>query len=536
MRKFSGKVACEGVAIGKILEIKKIERVTEKKYVQDVQGEVQRFFTARDKAVKVLSDLYEKTLGEMGDQEAAIFKAHRLMIEDVDYTDAVVDIIESANANAEYAVYVINDKYKKEFEMIADPYLKERIEDLNDVSGVIIDILAERKDIKSELMYPCIVLADNLTPGETVQMDRSNIIAFVMRKGSVHSHTAILARTMAIPSLVNVPVCENLTGKHAIVNTFDKTFIVEPDDTHVMRADYLLRAQEKKNAILRNFIKKEVRTKDGKKIEICANVSGVDDIERALENGAEGIGLFRSEFLYLDKENLPDEQMQYEEFKKAIEMMDGKKFVVRTPDIGDDKQLDQFANYKEANPALGYRGARLFFKREDLFKTHLRAVARAAVYGDVRVMLPMICSLWEVTYTKELMEEVYEELKAQKVPFKKVPLGIMVETPAAVMLAEELAKEVEFFSIGTNDLTQYTLAADRQNEHVESFYNPHHPAVLRMVELATKAALKNNVFVGVCGDLASDAKAINELINYGVQQLSVAPASILAVKKNVCEI
>ncbi len=536
LRKYNGKVACDGIAIGKVYELKKYEHFIEKTIVNNIAQEKQRFFSAHKTAIDMLETLYNKTLQDMSENEAMIFKAHKMMLEDEEYIEKILHIIETEKANAEYAIERTSRIYSKEFEQIQDPYFKERIQDLTDASNIIIDLLINNESEEEKPQQPCIIVADNLTPKDAVQLDKSNVIAFVMRKGSIHSHTAILARTMAIPSLVNVPVSTGVSGMHALVNTYDGTFILEPDDNHIMRADKLIKLEKENKNSLKEYIEKVAVTKSGVKVQVCANVSGVEDVLLAIENGAEGIGLFRSEFLYLDENNMPEEQAQFEVYKKAVELMDNKNVVIRIPDIGDDKKLNYILPYKEVNPALGYRGMRAFFEREDLLKTHLRAVLRASAYGNISIMLPMICSVWEVNKTKDILKDIMKELKVAKIPFKKVPLGIMIETPAAVMIADELAKEVDFFSIGTNDLTQYTLVADRQNSSVERFYNPYHPAVLKMVDMAVKAALNNNVAVSVCGDLASDVNAIKTLIQYGVQHLSVSPKEILNIKKAVCEL
>ncbi len=536
LRKYNGKVACDGVAIGKVYELKKYEHFIEKIVISNIVQEKQRFFNAHKIATEMLESLYNKTLKDMGENEAMIFKAHKMMIEDKEYINKIVQIIEQEKANAEYAVECVSRIYEKEFEQIQDPYFKERIQDINDVSNIIIDLLLSKDNNDEKPKQPCIIVADNLTPQDAVQLDKSNVIAFVMRKGSVHSHTAILARTMAIPSLVNVPVSTGVSGMHALVNTYDGTFILEPDDSHISRADQMIKLEKKAKNNLKEYIDKKAVTKSGIEIEICANVSGVDDVILAKENGAQGVGLFRSEFLYLDENNMPSEQAQFEVYKRAVELMGNNNVVIRIPDIGDDKKLNYILEDKEANPALGYRGMRAFFEREDLLKTHLRAVLRASAYGNISIMLPMICSMWEVSKTKDIIIDITRELKSSKTPYKKVSLGIMIETPAAVMIADELAKEVDFFSIGTNDLTQYTLVADRQNSSVERFYNPYHPAVLKMVEISVKAALKNKIAVSVCGDLASDVNAVKTLVEYGVQQLSVSPKEILNIKKAVCEL
>ncbi len=341
---------------------------------------------------------------------------------------------------------------------------------------------------------------------------------------------------MAIPALVNVPVSEGINGKRAIVNTYDQSFILEPDDTHMLRADQLILIEKKKRNSLKNYINKKAITKSGKNVEVCANITGVSDVVSAAECGADGIGLFRTEFLYLDANNFPSEETQFESYKRVVQIMENKNVVIRIPDLGDDKKLDKVINYKEANPALGCRGMRVFFEREDLLRTHLRAALRASAFGNISLLLPMICSVWEVNKTKDIIAEICTDLKANKIAYNKVPIGVMIETPAAVMMSEELAKVVDFFSIGTNDLTQYTLAADRQNSSVEHFYNQYHPAVIRMVEMAVNSAIKNNVFVSVCGDLACDVNAVKMLVNFGVNQLSVAPKEILTIKKSVCDL
>ncbi len=538
MKKYCGKVACDGVAVGDVFEIKKHDRQIEKLIVQDAINEKSRFFVAHEKAVDTLAELYNKTLKEYGENEAAIFEAHRLMLLDNEYINAVVHIIESDNTNAEYAVYLVNEHYKKQFELISDPYMKERISDVNDISNIIIDNLTGSRVqmLFENIKRPSIVVADNLTPGETVQLEKTNVIAFVIRNGSIHSHTAILTRTMAIPALVNVPVSEGISGKRAIVNTYDRSFILEPDDKDMLRADQLMAIEKEKTSALKNYVGVKAATKSGKQIDICANIAGVDDVLCADENGADGVGLFRTEFLYLDKDVFPSEEAQFECYKRVVQVMKGKKTVIRIPDLGADKKLDNLFSEKEANPALGCRGMRVFFEHEDLLRTHLRAVLRASAFGEISLMLPMICSVWEVNKTIDIIGEICKDLKQSKIAYKKVAIGVMIETPAAVMMADELAKSVDFFSIGTNDLTQYTLVADRQNAAIEHFYNPYHPAVIRMVEIAVKKAVENNISVSVCGDLACDVNALKMLVNLGVNQLSVAPKAILSIKKAICEL
>ncbi len=536
MRKYNGKVACDGVAIGDVYELKKYDRSIGKFEIQNSDKEKERFLVAHTKALNTIENLYQKALSEIGESEASIFLAHRLMLEDKELLNSIIKIIEEDHTNAEYAIYMVNKKYKEQFEQIEDLYFKERISDITYISDLVIDNLTEEFTPIENPDRPCIVVADNLTPGETVQMEKSNVIAFVIRKGSVHSHTAILARTMAIPALVNVPVSEGINGKQAIVNTYDQSFILEPDDKHMLRADQLIEFEKKKSKLLKTYKEKRAITKSGKNVEVCANISGVDDVMAASDYGADGIGLFRTEFLYLDKNNLPSEEVQFETYKQVVELMGEKQVVIRIPDLGDDKKLDKLIGDKEQNPALGCRGMRVFFDREDLLRTHLRAALRAAAFGNVSIMLPMICSVWEVNKTKDIIEEISAELKASKIPYGKVLVGVMIETPAAVMMSEELAKVVDFFSIGTNDLTQYTLAADRQNAAIEHFYNPYHPAVLRMMEIAIKAAINNNIYVSVCGDLACDVNAVKMLVNFGVNQLSVAPKAILSIKKSVCDL
>lgn len=533
-----GKIAFSGVAIGKMKEFRKEKNVVRRVRIVDVEAEQERFEAARMVAVKELQVLYEKAVKEVGETNAAIFEVHQMMLEDDDYLDSVRNIIKTQQVNAEFATAVTGDNFASMFSEMDDDYMKERAADVKDISERLIRVLsgemAAKKDTKRE--EPMIIVAEDLAPSETIQLDRAKVLAFVTRQGSTNSHTAILARTMNIPALVCTPIHQEVDGKLAVVDGINGKIVIEPDEeTLAYYQEQQKEAQERKELLSQLKGKKTV-TKSGKEIKLYANIGGVGDVRAVLENDAGGIGLFRSEFLYLQKEDYPTEEEQFFAYKTVAEMMAGKKVIIRTLDIGADKQIDYFSLEKEENPAMGYRAVRICLDRPEIFKTQLRALYRASAYGAIAIMVPMIASVWEVEKVKEIAEEVKRELKEQQIPFGEVEFGIMIETPAAVMIAEELAEKVDFFSIGTNDLTQYTLAVDRQNAKLDAFYNSHHPAVLRMIKMVVDSAHKAGIWAGICGELGADITLTETFVKMGVDELSVAPSMILPVRDKIINI
>lgn len=542
MRTYKGSAVFNGIAIGTISLYRKNESQVKRVHSDDADIEKERFRWAVEQACEQLRELYDKALVEIGETSASIFEAHQMMIEDDDYTESVEHIIETQQVNAEYAVACTADNYAAMFKAMDDDYMRERAADVKDVSNRIIDILnGVRNDITAENQSGLIIVAEDLAPSETVQMDKSKVVSFVTRYGSANSHTAILARTMNIPALIKVDFpndssLDSIDGKPAIVDGYSGVLIVEPDEATIERLTKRRDEDIRRRKLLQELKGKENITRDGRRIELYANIGGVSDAMSALQNDAGGIGLFRSEFLYLGADNYPSEEAQFAAYKAVAETMAGRKVIIRTLDIGADKQADYFGLEHEENPAMGLRAIRICLERPDIFKTQLRAILRASVYGNISVMFPMIISVSEVKRVKEILEEVKEELKSEGVPFKDIETGIMIETPAAVMISDELAREVDFFSIGTNDLTQYTLAIDRQNERLESFYDSHHPAVLRMIELVVKNGHEHNCWVGICGELASDLSLTEKFVDMGVDELSVSPALILELREKIREI
>ncbi len=535
MEYYAGKSAFQGIAIGKITELKKKDNQVRRNRITDIDMEKNRFKNAQTEAMEQLSKLYERALKEVGETNAMIFDIHRMMLEDEDYIESILNIIETQQVNAEYAVAATSDNFSQMFASMEDEYMRERAADVKDISERVIKILKGTDTSADILSEPTVIVADDLAPSETVQLDKSKVLAFVTRKGSTNSHTAILARTMNIPAIVNTPIPQNVHGKTIIVNGFDGKVIIEPNENEIKECTILIEKEEQKQKLLRELKGKPTITKSGKSIKLYANIGGVSDIGAVLQNDAEGIGLFRSEFLYLQEQDYPTEEKQFQVYKQVAEMMAGKKVIIRTLDIGADKQIDYFNLDKEENPALGFRAVRICLSRENIFKTQLRALMRAAVYGNISIMIPMIISVWEVKKVKEIIKEIKEELSESKIPFKDVELGIMIETPAAVMIAEELGAEVDFFSIGTNDLTQYTLAIDRQNTKLDMFYDAHHPAVLKMIEMIIQAAHKNGIWAGICGELGADIELTQKFVDMGIDELSVSPAMVLPVRKKIRE-
>lgn len=530
-----GKSAFGGIAIGPIRELAKKNKVVRRNRIEDIDGELVRFEGAKEKATEELGELYEKALAQVGEENAAIFEVHQMMLEDDDYCDSVRNIISSQQVNAEYAVATTGDNFSEIFASMDDEYMKARAADVKDISERLIRVLQGVKEDTKEGGEAAIILADDLAPSETIQLDRGKVLAFVTRGGSTNSHTAILARTMNIPALVCTPAAEGLDGKQAIVDGRQGKLIVEPDEETLKEYQMKLKEEKRRQELLAALKNRKTQTKSGREIRLFANIGGVSDVGAVLMNGAEGIGLFRSEFLYLEKDDYPTEEEQFQAYRKVAEMMAGKQVIIRTMDIGADKQIDYFKLDKEENPALGYRAVRICLDRPEMFKTQLRALYRASAYGNIAIMVPMIISRWEVLKVKEIIEEVKAELGEQSIPFGQPEFGIMIETPAAVMVADELAREVDFFSIGTNDLTQYTLAIDRQNQKLDTFYDAHHPAVLKMIQMIIDSAHKAGIWAGICGELGADTELTEQFVNMGIDELSVSPAMVLPVRERVVE-
>ena len=533
-----GKSVLKGIAIGKIYLYEKQEYVLEQKQVADAEAEVARFEAAKETAIGQLDDLYEKALAEAGEEQAMIFDVHKMMLDDGDYLDAITGLIRSEKVNAEYAVHTTGEQFAAVFASMDDEYMKARSADVKDISGRVIRILAGIGDGSIASEEPVILLADDLTPSETVSLDKSKILAFVTRNGSANSHTAILARSMNIPALVqtDVELLKEYHGIDAVVDGLDGKLYLDPEEAVLAELVQKKEACGRERAELEKLIGLDNVTRDGRKINVYANIGSPEDVDKVLLNDAGGIGLFRSEFLYLGREDYPSEDEQFEIYKEVLSRMEGKKVIIRTLDIGADKQVDYFKLPKEENPAMGYRAIRICLDRIDVFKTQLRAIYRASVYGTAAIMFPMIISVKEILRIKEIVEEVKAELTAAGIEIAPVELGIMVETPAAVMISEELAKEVSFFSIGTNDLTQYTLAIDRQNQSLDTIYDSHHPAVLRMIQMTIENGHKGGAWVGICGELGADTTLTKTFVDMGIDELSVSPTYVLGLRKAIREI
>lgn len=533
-----GKSVLKGIAIGKIYLYEKQEYVLEQKQVADAEAEVARFEAAKETAIGQLDDLYEKALAEAGEEQAMIFDVHKMMLDDGDYLDAITGLIRSEKVNAEYAVHTTGEQFAAVFASMDDEYMKARSADVKDISGRVIRILAGIGDGSIASEEPVILLADDLTPSETVSLDKSKILAFVTRNGSANSHTAILARSMNIPALVqtDVELLKEYHGIDAVVDGLDGKLYLDPEEAVLAELVQKKEACGRERAELEKLIGLDNVTRDGRKINVYANIGSPEDVDKVLLNDAGGIGLFRSEFLYLGREDYPSEEEQFEIYKEVLSRMEGKKVIIRTLDIGADKQVDYFKLPKEENPAMGYRAIRICLDRIDVFKTQLRAIYRASVYGTAAIMFPMIISVKEILRIKEIVEEVKAELTAAGIEIAPIELGIMVETPAAVMISEELAKEVSFFSIGTNDLTQYTLAIDRQNQSLDTIYDSHHPAVLRMIQMTIENGHKGGAWVGICGELGADTTLTKTFVDMGIDELSVSPTYVLGLRKAIREI
>lgn len=533
MEELKGKSVFGGIAIGRISVYNKDESTVKRVKIEDTAAEVKRFEEAKETAKEQLQALYEKALVEVGEVNAMIFDVHQMMLDDLDYVEAITHMIENQGINAEYAVAATGDNFSNMFAAMDDDYMKARAADVKDISNRVVKILQGKKDSVLDGDEPVILLADDLAPSETVQLDKSKVLAFVTRHGSTNSHTAILARTMNIPALIGVKFEENVDGRFAIVDGYNGNVYVEPIDDVVKEYESKKQEAEEKKRLLQELKGKENITLDGKKIKLYANIGGVADVASALQNDAEGIGLFRSEFLYLESNTFPTEEEQFQAYKTVAENMAGKKVIIRTLDIGADKQVDYFNLDKEDNPAMGYRAIRICLTQPEIFKTQLRAIFRASYYGNIGVMYPMIISVAEVQKIHAIVDEVKAELDAQGLPYGDVEQGIMIETPAAVMMSAELAKEVDFFSIGTNDLTQYTLAIDRQNPKLDDFYDSHHPAILRMIQMVIDNGHKEGCWVGICGELGADTTLTETFLMMGIDELSVSPSMIFPVRDKI---
>lgn len=533
MQKFTGKSVYGGIAIGKALIFRKKEGQVRRKHIDNVEEEILRVDKAKEKAREELQKLYDKAVLEVGEQNAMIFEVHQMMLEDQDYVDSITYMIKNEQINAEYAVASTGDNFADLFSSMDDEYMRERAADVKDVSNRLIKILQGTTDSMLLTDEQYILVADDLAPSETLQLDKTKVLAFVTRKGSTNSHTAILARMMNIPALIGVDYDENCDGKAAIVDGYEGIFIIEPTEEIYNSKKHKQQKDIYKKKLQQDLRGKENSTIDGRKIEIFANIGSVSDVASVLQNDAGGIGLFRSEFLYLGKDTFPSEEEQFQTYKTVLENMAGKKVIIRTLDIGADKQVDYFDLEKEENPAMGYRAIRICLNQPDIFRTQLRAIYRASVYGNVAIMYPMIISVDEVKKIKEIVQTVKDELTMQGIPFHDVEQGIMIETPAAVMISDLLAKEVDFFSIGTNDLTQYTLAIDRQNPKLDFIYDAHHPAILRMIRMVIENGHKTGCWVGICGELGGDLSLIEEFLRMGLDEVSVSPNLILSVREKV---
>lgn len=531
--KLEGKSVFSGIAIGKCKIFGKKDQVVKRSKVTDTDLEIKRFIQAKEQAKSQLAALYEKALKEVGEANAAIFEVHQMMLDDLDYVESITNMISSQGINAEYAVATTGDNFAEMFAAMDDDYMRERAADVKDISNRVIHILQGGSEQAGLGDQPVIVLADDLAPSETVQLDKSKVLSFVTRHGSTNSHTAILARTMNIPALIGVDYPEDAEGHMAVVDGRNGVFLLDPTEEELTKYEALRQEEVEKARLLQELKGKENVTKAGRKIALYANIGGVGDVASVLANDAGGIGLFRSEFLYLETEDYPSEEQQFKAYRTVAENMAGKKVIIRTLDIGADKQVDYFGLEHEENPAMGYRAIRICLDRKEIFKTQLRAIYRASYYGNISIMFPMIISVDEVKAAKEMCATVQEELKSEGIPYGKVELGIMIETPAAVMISDLLAKEVDFFSVGTNDLTQYTLAIDRQNPKLDNIYDAHHPAILRMLQMIIDNGHKEGCWVGICGELGADVTLTDTFIKMGIDELSVSPSMILKVREQI---
>ena len=533
-----GKSVFGGIAIGKIQFYKRNEITIKRTRVEDVEAEAERFQNAKAKTLELLKGLYEKALEDVGEANAMIFEAHQLMLEDPDYVESIENIIRTQDVNAEYAIGATADNFAAIFEAMDDAYMQGRAADVRDVSERLLQALSSQNETVMVMDEPVIIAADDLVPSETVQLDKEKVLSFVTMYGSANSHTAILARTMNIPAVIGLgeALKEEYDGKVAIVDGVDGKVYIDPDEETMASMQKKQKKDQEQKELLNQLKGKENVTKSGQKVNVYANIGNLADVGAVLKNDAGGIGLFRSEFLYLESDTYPTEEQQFAVYKKVAETMAGKKVIIRTLDIGADKQVDYFKLDKEDNPALGYRAIRICLTRPEIFKTQLRALYRASAYGQISIMFPMIISVAEVKKIKEIVEEVKAELRTEGAAFREdVELGIMIETPAAVMVSRELAKEVDFFSVGTNDLTQYTLAIDRQNQKLEDFYDSHHPAVIAMIRMAAESAHAEGKWIGICGELGADVTLTETFLKMGIDELSVAPGMVLKVRQKIRE-
>ena len=537
MQCFQGKSVYKGIAMGPIVVLKKNDYQVKRTRIEDTEAEVKRVDEALKASQEQLQKLYDKAVREVGEASAAIFEVHQMMLEDEDYLEAIQNMIRTEQVNAEYAVAVTGDNFAEMFASMDDDYMKARSADIKDISERLVRNLSGQGDVDLSEIEPSVIVADDLSPSETVQMDKDKILAFVTVHGSTNSHTAILARMMNIPALIGVKMDLEAfqSGMTAVVDGFQGIVTFDPDEETKVQTETKMQEEAEKLKLLQELKGKENVTLDGRKINIYANIGSVGDIGYVMENDAGGIGLFRSEFLYLGRNDFPTEEEQFQAYKQAVQMMAGKKVIIRTLDIGADKQVDYFNLGNEDNPAMGYRAIRICLRQPEIFKTQLRALLRAAVYGNLSIMYPMITSTEEVKKIYEIVAEVEEELKAQEIQYKIPEQGLMIETPAAAIISDKLAEMVDFFSIGTNDLTQYTLAIDRQNEKLDEFYNPHHEAILRMIQMVVDNAHKCGKWAGICGELGADATLTEQFVRMGLDELSVAPSMVLKLRKIVRE-
>lgn len=531
MQVATGKSILNGIAIGPLRIYKKTEAQTSQTSTLTPAEEWERFQAACARAKEQLSGLYDKALNEVGEDNAAIFEIHQMMLEDEDYLDAAKGIINTQGATAEYAATTTGENFSAAFAAMEDAYMQARATDVKDISRRVVNILTGQDDAAALDDQPAILVADDLTPSETVQLDKSKLLGFITRHGSSNSHTAILARTMNIPALIGVDFDESWDGKLAVLDGYNHCVYIDPAQELLTAMEEKRKGDLKQEALLQGLKKKPNVTLDGKEIKVYANIGNAGDVGLVLQNDAQGIGLFRSEFIYLDSQDYPTEDQQFMLYKRVVETMAGKKVIIRTLDIGADKQADYFQLDKEENPALGYRAIRICLTRKEIFKTQLRAILRASAFGTVSIMFPMVISVREVRDAKEILEECKAELKERGAAVGEVEIGIMIETPAAVMMADELAEEVDFFSLGTNDLTQYTLAIDRQNPKLDNFYDPHHPAVLRMIRHTVEAGHRHGCWVGICGELGADPTLTETFLRMGLDELSVSPSAVLPLRK-----
>ena len=537
MQIYNGKSVFGGIAIGKISVYQKKEQQVKRVKIDDPEQEMARYEKAKAEGIKQLQRLYDKALREVGEANAAIFEVHQMMMEDDGYNESVENIIRSQGVNAEYAVATTGDNYAQMFSAMDDDYMRERAADVRDISERLLTILNGEEKGAVDADEPKIIVAEDLAPSETVQLDKDKVLSFVTVKGSLNSHTAILARTMAIPALVNTSVSleSEMDGRLGIVDGADGTFYVDPDEETLAEMKKRQEEDLSRKQLLLTLKGKENVTLDGQKVMLYANIGNIKDLATVIQNDAGGIGLFRSEFIYLEKEDFPTEEEQFQIYRQVAQTMAGKRVIIRTLDIGADKQCDYFHMEHEENPALGCRAIRICLTRPEIFKTQLRALFRASAFGKIAIMYPMITSVQEVRKIKEIVEEVKAELTSQGVEFGNPEQGIMIETPAAAIISDDLAKEVDFFSIGTNDLSQYTMAIDRQNPQLDLFFDPHHPAVLRMISLVVENAHKAGIWAGICGELGADQSLTKEFLAMGVDELSVSPGSILPLRKIILE-